>query len=196
MSEASRKTVSSMMKICHNSKDIFIQAIDQYYEKGGKSNYKDEWLDNSKFFYDYEQGINIKQLLSLLEELDTSTDSDSNLSMSGQNYFAIEEESEKKDFKRNSNNHIKIKLCLINNWEKNIENFKKQQKSYLQFITFSNSNSPYVNRTRPYSSCLPINSYCFEVNPPIHDIIENYKFDIHSNANLFKNYNSINFFQN
>lgn len=165
MSETTRKSVSlKTLKIVEAPEGIFLQPIDQHYEKLNKSIEVGEVFDQSKFFEEYGQSESMKDMLTMLEKLDVSTDSDS-LGATRENSFKKGEEGEKGGKKEDRSplqkSNFKVKSCLNENWQKSIETFISQQKSMLRYLSLSNQNSPYVNRSRAYSNCVPISKFSY-----------------------------------
>ncbi len=178
------------------SHGIFLQAIDQHYEKGVRtlSNGEPADLENSdqsNFFEDYEQCVLMKQMVSMLENTDISTDSDS-LSCNSKN---LSETNEEEKSPKSSKTQIRMKHYLNENWEKSIESFKKSQHQNLFKIAFSNHNSPYVNRARAYSMPVPKFGGMGEVNAFVYSEVKK-GGEMVFNANPYQLNNSFNFFQN
>lgn len=191
MSEVARKSVSQkMLKSVYCPEGIFLQPIDQQYERNAKMGDVNETAE--MFFEEYEQGQHMKHMLA---DLDVSTDSDSEC--------AVTRENSVKKSKNEDRAQIKVGDCLIINWETSVENFKKQQKSFLQYLSLSNHNSPYLNRTRAYSNCLPVSKFSFPKISPFHseDFTNNLNQlnlgNSHANpTNPFKISSGVNFFNN
>lgn len=118
----------------HESEVIFLQPIDQQYEKTAKIG---QDLNNSKFFEDYEQ--------NMIDYLNLSTDSDSNCSRKYSD----------KDLETSS---IKVSESLKEDWKSNIRNFKQNQETKIKTSIFQKMvymrNA--VNRPRAYSNFSPV----------------------------------------
>ena len=156
MSEVSRKSVSERVS---QSEEIFLQPIDQQYERINKFLEVGESSDSAFFFEEYDQKGHMGKMLCLLEgeELLTDCDSPNGLSVKGEDDHA---------------RRASFKLCslLKDDWESQLESTIRSQKSLLTFLAeqkFRNSVlSPFTYRTRAYSNALPATKLSFSDSCP------------------------------
>lgn len=155
MSKIYRKSVSHVSNIqtskenfdkVSEPEEIFLQPIDQQYERVNKSFDFAELTDISCFFAEYEQQNHMKDMMNLLdlEELHTDCDSPIGLSVKGEDEMLPRRKS------------VKLKNLLKDNWESSLETTIRSQKSILKFLAEQKFRScvlsPYTVRARAYSN--------------------------------------------
>ena len=147
MSENLRKSVSERVTV---SEEIFLQPIDQHYERINKIIELLEISDPSNFFEEYEHKQQMKEMICDFEYSEVSTDSESVTRTSRNNSVK-------------SDNNVNLKIggsskiisLLKDNWRTMVEDTIRNQKSLLKFLTeqtIRNTLSPFSYRTRAYSN--------------------------------------------
>jgi hypothetical protein len=163
MSKIYKKSVSHISQVSQNQdkvsqpEEIFLQPIDQQYERVNKSF---DMKDLTCFFAEYEQKSHMKDMMNLLdlEELQTDCDSPVGLSVKGEDDVLPRRKS------------VKLKNLLKDNWETTLETTIRSQKSILKFLAeqkFRNCVlSPFTVRTRAYSNSVQSSKLNFNETCP------------------------------
>jgi hypothetical protein len=143
-----RKSVSERVSV---TEEIFLQPIDQHYEKINKIIENGESSDPSKFFEEYEHSQQMKEMICHFENSEVSTDTETVDKLSRQNSFKSE------NVKLLKSNNIKLNTLLKEDWKVQVEDTIKSQKSILKYLAeqnFKNALSPFAVRTRAYSNAV------------------------------------------
>jgi hypothetical protein len=141
---------------------IFLQPIDQQYEKGCKVS---DILDTLQFFEEYDQEQSMCNIIHMIEDLDLSTDSDSNLGISRQNSTK-----ELDDSSLNSTRISFTKSFLKENWKRNVDELVRNQQHFFRCSVIQNMTHPMnpnlspispfnLPRSRAYSTNLKISKF-------------------------------------
>jgi len=122
----------------HINEEIFLQPIDQQYEKT-KDTF--EFQDAAEFFIEYEQKQNMNKIINMIIESEFSTDSES--------YSTVSKSLEKvKDDNFSKPKCKKIsftKSFLVEKWKKNAEEFIKNQTKIFLNCSVSQLNPNFAN---------------------------------------------------
>lgn len=147
----SMQSTHDQIRNSQTSQGIFLQPIDQQYQKKKSETYENEEVttkDEGDFFDEYEQGKNMGGIFYLIDKLDLSTDVESINGAS--RHYSLKDEEDCPTFKKGLHANF-TKMFLCESWKSNLKkHVTNRQAHYLSIVshcsTPSNQNSYYDRR--------------------------------------------------
>ena len=120
----SNSVTSNSVNNSHSKEEIFLQPIDQQYDKIKETN---EIEDQTEFFVEYDQRQNMNKIINMIVDSEFSTCSETYSTMSRYNSLREREEENNLEVTTKPKKVSFTKMFLVEKWKNNVEDFIRKQ---------------------------------------------------------------------